>query len=152
MIGHLLFVVVTFLAACTAVSAQDASQPTRTVGRFVPLGVTNASRVWKLAHPTDESFIYLLDSASGEIEICSDVEGICRAIPGSQRDPKGSLIGRFIPVRVARATATWKSKHARDDYLVYSLDSTNSQLQVCGDLEGVCAIISDAHIGAQWPR
>jgi hypothetical protein len=155
-IGQVLLVVGGVLAAWlpnTAASAEEKFQQRRPVGRFIALGTTEVSSAWKSAHPTDESFIYVLDSATGRIEICSDSEAICRLIPGSERDSKGSLIGRFTGVKIARATAAWKSKHPLDDHLVYSLDSTNAQVQACGDMDGACVVISGtAHAGASWPK
>jgi len=150
---HLFALIGAVLSAWTAAGAQDAIQPRKTVGRFVTLGTSSVSSAWKVAHPADESFIYLLDSATGRVEICSDTEAICRVIPGSERDPKGSLIGRFTAISIGLATAAWKSKHPLDEHLVYSLDSTNAQVQACGDMEGACAVISGAaHAAASWPK
>jgi hypothetical protein len=151
--AYLFALVGVVLSAWTAASAQEEIQPRKTVGRFIALGTTEVSSAWKAAHPSDVSFIYLLDSATGRIEICSDAEGICRVIPASERDPKGSLIGRFTAVKVTPANAVWNSRHPLDDHLVYSLDSTNAQVQACGDMEGACAVISGpAHAAAAWPK
>lgn len=145
------------VAACLCDIGASAAQTVRqrnAVGRFVALGMTDVSRAWKSVHLADENFIYVLDSATGKIEVCSDVEAICRSISGSERDSRGTIPGRFTGVKITRATAIWKAGHPQDDHLIYSLDSTNAQIQVCGDMEGTCAYVSNGEVHARnsWPK
>ena len=123
-------------------------------GRFVAFAMTEVTRAWKSQHPLDENFIYLLDSATGRIQICSDMEGLCRSIPGSERTSKGNLLGRFAGLKVAPATGAWKSKYPSDEQLIYTLDSTTGQIQICGNVEGVCTLVSSVHARepVKWPK
>ena len=110
-------------------------------GRFVLLGMTEASSDWKLQHPADQRLLYRLNSATGAIEVCGDVEGRCRTIPGSERDDKGFLVGRFAGLQIVPATADWKAKNPHDDRLVYSMDSSSGEIQVCGNVNGGCVVV-----------
>jgi hypothetical protein len=136
-----------------AAAMADAFRP-ENVGRFVSLGRTEAPRGWKSQHPADLHLLYRMDSATGAIETCGDVEGVCRTIPGSERDSTGLVVRRFAAMEIAPATAAWKAGHATDDHLIYSLDSTTGEIQVCGNLEGTCAVAARGRQVAPdpWPR
>jgi hypothetical protein len=108
---------------------------------YVALGITGVSEAWKSQHARDENFLYVLDSRSGLIEVCSDVETVCRFLAGSQRDPLGAAVGRFAGVKISRATKAWKAVKPSDDHLIYTLDTSTAQIQICGDTDGGCAII-----------
>jgi hypothetical protein len=142
-----------FLAHAPPAGAQVMSQP-GTPGRFISLGVTEVPHAWSAAHRRDRSFIYLLDSATGRIEICSDVEGLCRSIAASAREPQGMIQGRFVAVSILSAPAAWRAKHPLDEHLVYSLDSATAQVEACGDMEAACTLINqgDNHATSSWPK
>jgi hypothetical protein len=123
-------------------------------GRYVALGMTDVSDAWKSQHSSDENFLYVLDSTTGRIEVCSDVEAVCRSLAGSQRDSKAITIGRFAGVKISRVTKAWKATSPSDDHLIYTLDTTTAQIQVCGDTEGGCSVVSNgsAPPAARWPK
>lgn len=116
---------------------------TGTVGYFVPLGMTDVARGWKADHPSDEHFIYSLDSATGRIIICGDGGGVCRTIMASEREPQGETVGRFVGLGVVDVTRSWKSTHPLDAHLIYSMDSATGQMQICGDVSNACTSLSD---------
>jgi hypothetical protein len=122
--------------------------------RYIALGMSETSAAWKSRHADDESFLYVMDSATGRIEICSDVAAVCRSLPGSQRDARGLAPGRFVGIRIARATKAWKATSPADDHLVYTLDTATAQIQVCGDTEGACAVVSNGspRAASDWPK
>lgn len=127
----------------------------RTVaGRFVGLGMTDAPRAWKSAHARDRKFIYLLDSVTGRIEICSDMEGVCRSVAASEREANGTAHGRFGALGVTPAPPAWRSRHPSDAHVIYSFDSATARIQVCGDMEESCAFVSSGHGVAadRWPK
>lgn len=123
------------------------------VGKFVAVGTTKVPRSWRANHPRDTTFIYLMDSASGRIEICSDMEGVCRSVAASEREPGGIVPGRFAALNVMPAPPAWRAKHPSDRHLVYSLDSATAQILACGDIEGACDATGGAsRQPAQWPK
>ena len=130
------------LGICCLKGDAIATERKATIGRIVAIGVTDAPKTWKLKHPADRNFIVLLDTATGLIEICSDVKGICRLITGSEREPDGNLPGRFSPLKITRASNEWKTSHRADTYMIYSLDTTIGRIQICGDVENTCISIS----------
>jgi hypothetical protein len=113
------------------------------VGRYISLGMTDAPSVWKTAHPRDRRFIYLMDTATGRIQICSDMQGICRTITSSERQSKAIVAGRFSALSVTRASASWRLMHPSDTHTVFSLDSATAQVQICGDMENACVFVSN---------
>jgi len=125
--------------AAFAVRAQPA-----TSGRFVPLGMSAVAEAWKLAHPSDEHFIYSMDSASGRIKICGDAGGGCRSIAESERNPAGAAAGRFVGLGIIDVTKEWKSKYPLDAHLLYSMDTATGQIQICGDMADICTSLSDS--------
>src|SRR5437899_2222859 len=92
--------------AVAASAGGGTSSPDR---RYLALGMTEVSDAWRGQHARDENFLYVLDSATGRIEVCSDVEAVCRSLAGSQRDAQGVTIGRFAGVKIGRATKAWKA-------------------------------------------
>jgi len=126
------------LAAVTTAAAHG---PVR-VGRFVLLGTTEACCNWKVGHPSDQRLLYRLDSATGAIEACGDVEDFCRTIPGSERDEKGIVVGRFAALQIVSATPAWKAKHPEDDHLIYSLDTSSGEILLCGNIKGGCVVVA----------
>jgi hypothetical protein len=127
------------VGGATAVAANEAAR----VGRFVFLGMTEACCDWKVEHPADQRLLYRLDSATGAIEACGDVEGVCRTVPGSARDEKAVLIGRFAGLHMAAATPAWRAKHPEDDHLLYSLDTSSGEILACGNVKGGCAVLAN---------
>ena len=121
----------------------SASAQTASVGRFAPLGVTSVAAGWSADHPSDEHFIYALDSATGRIYICGDVTGACRSIAESDRQAAGVVPERFVGLGVTNVTKAWKSLHANDDHLIYSMDSATGAIQICGDLSDTCTSVSN---------
>lgn len=123
-------------------------------GRFVAIGMTDAPPAWKSAHARDRKFIYLLDSATGRIEICSDMEGVCRSIAASERDAHGLARGRFGALSVTPAPPAWQTRHPSDTYVIYSFDSATARIQICGDMEESCAFVSPGHVATadRWPK
>jgi hypothetical protein len=122
-------------------------------GQFEVLGLTLVSEAWKTRHSRDENFIYVMDSRTGRIQICSDADAVCRLLATSERDPKGIVAGRFAGVRIVAATAAWKIVHPADDHLIYTLDTTTGEIQICGDTEEACVILN-ATPGQSftWPK
>jgi hypothetical protein len=127
-----------FCFILTAVAAAAADGPAK-IGRFVLLGMTEACCGWSAEHPADQRLLYRLDSATGAIEACGDVEGACRTIPGSERDEKGIVVGHFAALQIVSATPAWKAKHPEDDHLIYSVDTKSGEILVCGNIKGGCA-------------
>lgn len=127
---------------------------TGTGGRFVPLGITGVAKGWKARHPSDEHFIYSLDSATGQIDICGDTGGICRSIAESEREARGTAVNRFVGLGITDVTKAWKSRHPLDAHLVYSMDTATGQIQICGDTGDVCASLSNRSViaTAQPPK
>jgi hypothetical protein len=125
-------------AAITSAVANESGR----LGQFLLLGTTEACCDWKVAHPADQRLLYRLNSATGTIEVCGDVEGFCRAVPGSDRDAKGILIGRFAGLRLSPPTPGWKATHPEDDYLIYSIDTFTGQIVVCGNVKGDCSVLA----------
>jgi hypothetical protein len=137
-----------WVVASAYVAAQAAD------GRYVALGMTEASDAWKRQHPKDENFVYVLDTATGRIEICSDVDSVCRSLAASERESQGIVIGRFAGVKVTGATKAWKATKPADDHLIYTLDTKTAKIQVCGDTEGSCAMLSNGAAApeSRWPK
>ena len=83
--------------------------------------MTEACCDWRVEHPSDRRLLYRLDSVTGAIDVCGDVEGFCHILPGSERDEKGIIVGRFTALPIVSATPAWKAKHPDDDQLIYSV-------------------------------
>lgn len=142
------------VAASSAAPAVAYSGPQEEdVGRYVSLGIAGVAPTWKSQHPSDEHLIYSMDTTTGTIRICGDMEGLCDAIADSKREPRGRFPHRFVGLQLVAATGKWRSAHPTDEHLIYSMDTTNGQIQVCGDMERACVFIVKGHEATvRWPK
>lgn len=139
-----------FWFVLAAVTTAAANGPVK-VGRFVLLGMTEACCEWRVEHPSDQRLLYRLDSVTGAIDVCGDVEGICHILPGSERDEKGIIVGRFTALPIVAATPAWKAKHPGDDQLIYSVDTRSGEILTCGNMKGGCAVVASPTLATADP-
>ena len=59
------------------------SGSTKSIGRWLPIGMKPATSAWKNVNPADEHLIFLVDSASGEITVCGDTSGVRAGLGGA---------------------------------------------------------------------
>ena len=112
------------------------------IGRFLSLGSTDAAARWTATHPSDQRLFYILDSATGRIDICGDMTGACSSIAESNRQPSSGANSRFVGLGVVDANKTWKASHPADQHLIYSMDSATGEIQLCGDVSKTCSFLA----------
>jgi hypothetical protein len=77
---------------------------TKTIGRWVPIGMTAVSAAWKNVNPSDEHLIFLLDSATGEVTVCGDTSGVRAGLGASAQT--AALVAPAPPKRKTGSTST----------------------------------------------
>jgi hypothetical protein len=84
----------------------------------------------------------------GSIGMCSKsvaaaVALAALAVPLTARAQNGGdAPGRFIALGMSAAASGWKHEHPDDEYFIYSMDSTNGRITVCGDMSGECRTVA----------